>query len=105
MCTVGIVAAGLCATWYLISMPLLLRLMREHPARRTNTEGKGKCVLTVSELWAQFVSLFTKYTSTRDSPRTLPSHPTSISLAPESALLASIRLPRVRSALIHTHLR
>jgi len=55
------IAAGLCAVWYTCSMPVILRMMREHPPARTNDSGKGVVYLVASELLAQFTRLATKY--------------------------------------------
>jgi len=52
----GAIAAGLCGTWYILSMPRILSMLREHPSRRTRTTNidKSVCALTFNELGAQF---------------------------------------------------
>ena len=52
----GMFLAGVCAVWFLISMPLILRMMREHPAQRS-AEGKNPCVLTITEICKQWAQL------------------------------------------------
>jgi len=50
----GLIAAGLAGVWYLISMPVILRMMRPHPSRRTPPAGANKLVLVVSVLLSLF---------------------------------------------------
>ena len=53
----GMFEAGLCGVWFLISMPCILRMMREHPAQRKNDGQQNLCVLTFSELCKQWSAL------------------------------------------------
>jgi MFS-type transporter involved in bile tolerance (Atg22 family) len=58
----AIIAAGLCALWYLLSMNLLfLPMMRKHGARRARPEGANACVLTTTQLVDQTTRLISKY--------------------------------------------
>jgi len=57
----GIVVAGVCAVWYMLSMPYFLRFMREHPARRTKPDGANACTLTFGVILDETRRLFSQY--------------------------------------------
>jgi len=49
--------AGACGTWYLVSMPCILSMFREHPAKRVDEKKRGVIARTFQELVAGFVEL------------------------------------------------
>ena len=46
----GLVAAAVCSVWFALSMPVVLKMMREHPAAREKPAGKTIFQLTISEM-------------------------------------------------------
>ena len=56
----SMIAAGLCAAWFITMMPLILRRFTEHGASRTNEAGTNIVVLTFTEIIKEFYNL-TKY--------------------------------------------
>jgi len=45
-----LVAAAVCSVWFALSMPVVLKMMREHPAAREKPAGKTIFQLTISEM-------------------------------------------------------
>jgi len=98
----GLIAAGLAGVWYLISMPVILRMMRPHPSRRTPPAGANKLVLVVSELLSQFKRLFTQYP---EAAKFLLAHALAQYGGPAFIILISTYLPEQlgRSSLIEVN--